>query len=112
MTETNQKRSTRIQAIIDSKLSSYFSNDQLKNLSDAELDILNDYFSNNQLRELRNAPEQIIKGLVSRHVKIVERQRFTNIPVDELPQMLEYYKDIAEEVEEVRLARGAGVDDG
>lgn len=101
MTETNQTRSPRVQAIIDSKLSSYFSNEQLQNLSDAEVDILNDYFSNNQLRELKNAPEQIIKSLVSRHVKTVERQRLTNIPVDELPQMLEYYKDIADEVEEV-----------
>lgn len=101
MTETNQTRSPRVQEIIDSKLSNYFKPMQLQDLTDAEIDILNDYFSNQQLRELKNAPIQVIQSLVSRHVRTVERQRLTNIPEDEVPQMLEYYKETAEEVEEV-----------
>ena len=100
MTETI-KRSTRVQKIIDEKLSKYFSEDLLSTLSDAEVDVLSEYFSNYQLRELKNATPEIIKGLVSRHVKLVERQRLTNIPVDEYDQMIDYYKSLGGEVEEV-----------
>lgn len=100
MTETNQK-SDRIKNIIELRLSKYFKPEQLDPLTEPELDILADYFSNQQYRQMKNAPAEFIKGLVSRHVKTVERQRLSNIPEEELESSLEYYKTIADEVEEV-----------
>lgn len=105
MTETKHKRSKRVQAAIDSRLSKYLSEEQLAPLTDSEVDILGDYFSNQQMKELRNAPAQVLQGLVARHVKSVERQRLTNIPEDELDDMLAYYEDVAEEIEIVHCTR-------
>lgn len=105
MTETKQQRSTRVQAVIDTRLSKYLSEEQLAPLSDPEIDILSEYFSNQQMKELRNAPSEVLQGLVSRHVKSVERQRLTNIPEDELDDMLAYYEEIAAEIEIVHCTR-------
>lgn len=101
MDETPQKRTDRAQAVIDNHLANYFTEEQLAPLTNDEVDILSEYFSNQQLKELKSAPSQMLQQLVSRHVKSVERQRLTNIPLDEYDEMIAYYKEHADEIEEV-----------
>jgi hypothetical protein len=105
MIETTAHKNDRAQKLIDNRLSDYFNADQLAPLTSDEIEILSEYFSNQQYKELKLAPATVLKSLVARHTKTVERQRLINVPVDEVSEMLEYYKEIADEVEVVNCTK-------
>lgn len=93
MKETNED--------IKKRMSRYLSEEQISELSNTELRALNEYLSNQQLRKLADGSVKAIKRIVAKYLKSVERQRLSIIPTDEVEEMLEYYDDIAEEIEKV-----------
>lgn len=98
-----KSRSKEAQKIIKDKLGKFFTEEQLSYLDDLGVEILSDYFSNHELRELSEAPATIIKGFVDRNQKNEVKRRLTRITEDEYESgdLLDWYKQNCSEIEEV-----------
>lgn len=96
-----KNRSKAAQSIIKNKLGKYFSEEQLSYLDDLGVETLSEYFSNAELRQLSEASPAVIKGMVDRHESGEVKRRLTHIEEEELEELMDWYKAECTEIEEV-----------
>lgn len=85
----------------DKKLDRLIGEGKLESLDPIEIAVLKEYYSNSDLKSMRSLEVKTIQKRLRKNVKSIERQRLVSVPEDELEKLMDYYKQISDEVEEV-----------
>jgi len=85
----------------DQHLAEYFSEDILKQLDEAEKNVLYDEFSNSELRLLSGQELDVVRGHAAKHLEAEFSRRFNAIKEDEYPLLKEWYLSVSNSVHEI-----------